>query len=326
MQHMIAALAGRALALGCAVDDDYPMNRRALSSLSIAVALLTSCHTFDRHHPLVFATDFGVVDGAVSAMKGVALGIDGDLVVHDLTHEITPFDIWEGAFRIAAAAPFWPTGSVIVGVVDPGVGTTRAPIALETESGHVFVGPDNGLFSVVAARLGLRAAHVIDAEQFLSHTFHGRDLFAVVGARLAASEIDLAAVGPRLERDIVRLDLAAASIRTGADGRRAVHAHVTVLDTNYGNVWTNAGSELLTELGLQHGANARVTLTGPDAVHFDGLVPYVRTFGEVPTGFPLLYVNSELEAALALNLDSFAARYGIRAGPGWKIEIRLADP
>src|SRR3712207_6613575 len=93
--------------------------------------------------PLVLNSDFGLKDGAVSAMKGVAYSVDSQLVISDLTHEITPYDISEGAFRLYQALPFWPQGTVFVVVVDPGVGSARNAIAARTRSGHYFIGPDN---------------------------------------------------------------------------------------------------------------------------------------------------------------------------------------
>ena len=108
----------------------------------------------DGKSALVFMTDFGLKDGAVSAMKGVAFGVDKDLRMFDLSHDITSYDIWEGAYRLKQTASYWPKGTVFVNVVDPGVGTDRNSIVLKTKTGHYFVGPDNGLFTLIAEDMG----------------------------------------------------------------------------------------------------------------------------------------------------------------------------
>ncbi|MEO5958953.1 MAG: SAM-dependent chlorinase/fluorinase, partial [Opitutaceae bacterium] len=139
-------------------------------------------------HALVLQTDFGLKDGAVAAMRGVAVGVSARLSVHDLSHENTPFDIWEGAYRLRQAAPFWPAGTVFVSVIDPGVGTERKSIVAQTKSGHFFVTPDNGTLTLVAEALGIAAVRAIDETKHRrqgserSYTFHGRDVYVYVGA------------------------------------------------------------------------------------------------------------------------------------------------
>src|SRR5450432_3681409 len=113
-------------------------------------------------HALVLQTDFGLKDGAVAAMRGVAVGVSPKISIYDLSHENTPFDIWEGAYRLKQAAPFWPAGTVFVSVVDPGVGTARKSVVLKTKSGHYFVSPDNGTLTLIADELGIAAVREID--------------------------------------------------------------------------------------------------------------------------------------------------------------------
>ena len=157
-----------------------------------------------RKNALVFMTDFGVRDGAVASMKGVAYGVDPHLAMFDITHEIPAFNIWEAAYRLSQAAPYWPAGTVFVSVVDPGVGTEQNSVVLKTGSGHFFVSPDNGTLTLVAEQLGIAAVRKIDEKlnrlkgSALSHTFHGRDMYAFTGARLAAGVIDYSQVGPPL--------------------------------------------------------------------------------------------------------------------------------
>src|SRR6185437_13933688 len=110
--------------------------------------------SFAQNKIVVFQTDFGLQDGAVSAMKGVAMGVSQDLKLFDLTHEIPAYNIWEAAYRLQQTAQYWPAGTVFVSVVDPGVGSERKSVVLKTKSGHFFVTPDNGTLTLIARSLG----------------------------------------------------------------------------------------------------------------------------------------------------------------------------
>ena len=146
----------------------------------------------------------GSLDGAVASMKGVAVGVSPDIHIYDLTHQIEPYNIWQGALRLAQTAEYWPAGTVFVSVVDPGVGTERKSIVLRTKSGHYFVTPDNGTLTFVAPRLGIDAVREIDEavnrrkNSEKSFTFHGRDVYAYTAARLAAGVISFEQVGREL--------------------------------------------------------------------------------------------------------------------------------
>ena len=287
----------------------------------ILAALLLLVSPASGQSPLVVQTDFGLADGSVAAMKGVALGIEPRLVIHDLTHQIPPYDIREAALRLRQTMPWWPAGTVFVSVVDPGVGTERRAVVARTRSGHYVVTPDNGTLTWVADFLGLEAIRIIDparhrlrgSEQ--SHTFHGRDLFVVVGARLAAGQITLNEVGPPADPVIVRLNLPAASQM--ADGIRAT---VIGIDRPFGNVWTNVSATLLDSARVAAGDSVNVTVRRGARMLFRGTVPYASTFGAVAKGRPLAYLNSLLDLALALNQGDFAARYEI--APGDVVEVR----
>ena len=162
-----------------------------------------SFHCFSQNNVLVFQSDFGQKDGAVSAMKGVAVGVSTDLKIFDLTHEIPTFNIWEAAYRLSQTAQYYPTGTVFVSVCDPGVGTSRHSVVLLTKSGHYFVTPDNGTLTLIAEQLGIQEIREIDevknrrqnSEE--SYTFHGRDVYAYTGARLASKSITFEEVGPK---------------------------------------------------------------------------------------------------------------------------------
>ena len=271
--------------------------------------------------PLVLLTDFGTQDGAVSAMKGVAYSVSQDLLISDLSHE-NP-SIFVGAYRLYQAEQFWPEGTVFVGVVDPGVGTSRLSVVLKTRTGHYFVGPDNGLFSLVAERDGIAGLREIDERinrrvgSDDSHTFHGRDVFAYTGARLAAGVIRFEQVGPALPlKSLIAIPYRRA-VRVGDK----VTGTIPVLDVQFGNVWTNIPKSLFDELGIGLGATVRVRIFHDDKLVAEVLAPYQRTFGEVPVGSPLVYVNSLLNLAVAINQGSYAAVHKIDSGPDWSIEF-----
>ena len=271
--------------------------------------------------PLVLLTDFGTQDGAVSAMKGVAYSVSQDLLVSDLSHE-NP-SIFDGAYRLYQTEQFWPAGTVFVAVVDPGVGTKRLSVVLKTRTGHYFVGPDNGLLSLVAERDGIEELREIDEkvnrrpDSGESHTFHGRDVFAYTGARLAAGVISFAQVGPVLPPETLIMIPYRKPKRTGD----TISGIIPILDVQYGNVWTNIPKPLFDQLNLALGAPLHVRiLHGQQLVH-EEVVPYQRTFGDVPIGKPLAYINSLLNVAIALNQKNYAAAHKIESGPDWSIEI-----
>jgi S-adenosylmethionine hydrolase len=272
--------------------------------------------------PLVLQSDFGIRDGAVAAMKGVAVSVSPELAIHDLTHEIPPYDIWEGALRLVQAAPYWPEGTVFVSVVDPGVGTERKSIVLRSRSGHYFVTPDNGTLTFVAEDLGIAEVREIDeavnrrAGSEQSYTFHGRDVYAYTGARLAAGIITFEEVGRELPGRVVAIPYQPAAFQDGM-----LRGNIPILDVQYGNVWTNIGRETFDRLGLETGELARVRILHSGKEVYKGAIPYHPTFGYAEPGDPVLYLNSLGNVALAINQDSFAARHGIRSGAGWTVEI-----
>jgi S-adenosylmethionine hydrolase len=271
--------------------------------------------------PLVFLTDFGTQDGAVAAMKGVAYSISQDLLIADLSHE-NP-SIFTGAYRLYQAEQFWPANTVFVTVVDPGVGTARRSVVLKTRTGHYFVGPDNGLLSLVAERDGIEGLRQIDERVNRrpgsddTHTFHGRDVYAYTGARLAAGVITFEQVGPTLPPE----SLISIPYRKPEHLGDTVKGIIPVIDIQFGNVWTNIPKSLFDELHIALGEPVRVRIFHDDRLVDDTLVPYRRTFGEVAVGKPLAYINSLLNFAVALNQGSYAAAHKIDSGPNWFVEL-----
>jgi hypothetical protein len=271
--------------------------------------------------PLVLLTDFGTQDGAVSAMKGVAYSVSQDLLISDLSHE-NP-SIFVGAYRLYQAEQFWPADTVFVAVVDPGVGTARRSVVLRTRTGHYFVGPDNGLLSLVAERDGIEGLRQIDERVNRrkgsddSHTFHGRDVFAYTGARLAAGVITFDQVGPPLPP----ASLISIPYRKAERVADTVKGIIPVLDVQFGNVWTNIPKSLFDELHIGLGEPVRVRIFHDKRLVDDTVAPYQRTFGDVELGNPLVYVNSLLNLAVALNQRSYAAAHKLDSGPDWFIEF-----
>jgi S-adenosylmethionine hydrolase len=289
--------------------------------LSALLGLMGMCALAQARAPMVLLTDFGTQDGAVSAMKGVAYSVSQDLLISDLSHE-NP-SIFTGAYRLYQTEQFWPDGTVFVCVVDPGVGTTRLAVVLKTRNGHYFVGPNNGLLSLVAERDGIEGLRQIDERinrrpgSDDSHTFHGRDVFAYTGARLAAGVISFEQVGPALSPQSLIVIPYRKPQRTDTD----VSGIIPVLDVQFGNVWTNIPKSLFDELHVALGASVHVRIYHRDQLIDDAVAPYQRTFADVPVGKPLVYVNSLLNLAVALNQGSYAALHKIESGPDWSITI-----
>jgi S-adenosylmethionine hydrolase len=277
-------------------------------------------------HAVVIQTDFGTKDGAVAAMKGVIFAVDPHQAVIDLSHENTPYDIWEAAYRLKQSAPYWPEGTVFVSVIDPGVGTARASVVLQTKSGHFFVGPDNGTWTLVADDLGIAAVRRIDEHtnrrpgSEKSYTFHGRDIYAYTAARLASGKITFEQVGPLLEPKVVLLPYTRPAVDHGV-----LKGTIPQIDFHYGNVWTDLPDTMFAELKPEYGDKFAITIFHDGKQVYAGVVPYVRTFGDVAEGEPLLYLNSLLNVAVALNMGSFSEKHGLASGGGWTIHVQRAQ-
>jgi S-adenosylmethionine hydrolase len=276
----------------------------------------------DTNGVIVYQSDFGLKDGAVAAMRGVALSVDPTLRLENLTHEIPAFDIWEGAYRLNTTAPYWPPGTVFVSVIDPGVGTARRSIVLKTGSGHYFVSPDNGTLTLVAEDLGIEAVRAIDESRYRrpgsaqSYTFHGRDVYSFAAAHLASGKTGFEQIGPELPPEVVTIDYQKPEIRGGV-----VSGNIPILDVQFGNVWTNIDRATFEQLGVAKGEPVEVRIFNEDEPVFEGAMPYVSTFGDVPQGDRLLYLNSVDNVAFAINWGDFAATHNIASGPAWRVEV-----
>ncbi|NKB36462.1 MAG: acetolactate synthase [Gammaproteobacteria bacterium] len=286
------------------------------------LGLVFFSHLAIAQNALVFQTDFGLEEPAVASMKGVAYGISPELKMFDITHEIPVFNIWEAAYRLNQTAKYWPAGTVFVSVVDPGVGTDRKSVVLKTKTGHYFVSPDNGSLTLVAETLGIVAVREIDEAvnrlkgSEKSHTFHGRDVYAYTGARLASATISFEEVGPLLKNEVRMIKYKKAALRD-----KRIIGNVPILDIHYGNVWSNIDSEMFERLGVKIGDMLWVKISKGEEVQFKKRVKFVTSFGGVALGEPVLYVNDVLNIGVAINQGNFAEHYGISAGPERNIEI-----
>lgn len=267
-----------------------------------------------------FLTDFGAAATAPAVCRGIILGIAPEARIVDLTHAVRPYAIRDGAFLLWSAVPYLPIG-IHLAVVDPGVGTSRRGIALRAARGDLLVGPDNGLLVPAAERLGgVAEARVLSNPALwrdeVSSTFHGRDVFSPVAARLAAGQ-PLESVGERLAADqLVELRLPDARIQEGR-----LESAVIMVDT-YGNCRL-AGElrDLEAAVGrVDPGRRLRVTLEGGAGLA-QLEVPFQRTFGHVEPGEALLYEDADYAGlALAVNQASAADRFGLRPDEPVRIE------
>ena len=277
---------------------------------------------FSQSKIVVFQSDFGLKDGAVSAMKGVAMGISPDLKLFDLTHDIPAYNTWEAAYRLEQTVPYWPEGTVFVSVVDPGVGTDRKSVVLKTKAGHYIVTPDNGTLTFIAQSEGIEAIREINeavnrrAGSGQSYTFHGRDVYAYTAAKLASGAISFEEVGAALPDEVVKIPYQEAAV----SGNK-VKGTISILDVQYGNIWTNIPEALFKQIGVQQGDQLQVAIYHAKVKVYEGIMPYVATFGAVPKGKPLVYLNSLLQVSFALNQGNFSALHKISSGQEWTVEI-----
>ena len=284
--------------------------------------LLMYSGSWGQNKIVVFQSDFGLKDGAVSAMKGVAMDVSADLKLFDITHEIPAYNIWEAAYRLEQTIPYWPRGTVFVSVVDPGVGTSRKSVVLKTKTGQFIVTPDNGTLTLIALSQGIAEIREIDETRNRrknsqeSYTFHGRDVYAYTAARLAAGLITFEQVGLKLPDQVVEIPYQPA-LKEGIK----LKGTIAILDSQYGNVWTNIGKDLFDQLGLSYGNVLRVEIYHNQEKLYSGDMLYCQTFGAVNMGQPLAYLNSLLQLSFALNQGNFSKTYSVSSGSDWRVEV-----
>lgn len=275
----------------------------------------------------MFQTDFGLVDGAVPSMYGVAYTIEPDLVIRDLTHEIPTYDIWSAAYRLYQSISYWPQKTVFVSVVDPGVGGERKSIVCLTRSDHYIITPDNGTLTFIARYIGIKevrelnetSSRINDSSE--SHTFHGRDIYAYNGAKLASDKVSFEALGKEISKDEIVTLRTTSAVKKG----NTIFGTIDILDSQYGSLWTNIPNAFIKELNICYQHFLEVAIFHNDTKVYQNLLPFVKSFGEVNVNESLIYINSLLNVAIAVNQDSFSEKYHIGTGNDWKIQLSFSE-
>jgi S-adenosylmethionine hydrolase len=257
------------------------------------------------HPEIVFMTDFGTANDAVAICKAVMLGIAPDARIMDITHQVTPYSIEEGARFLEAVSPYYPAGTVFVAIIDPGVGTSRKAVVVKSKKDQYFVLPDNGLITPVIDRDGLASAREITNPGWIiqapvSSTFHGRDIFSPAGAHLAAGW-DFNLVGPEVPQ-LVRL-----TPKTFTASDNGVAGDIIALDDPFGSLITDIPAEEFKKLGYNPGDKLRVDINKKSII-----LPYVKTFMDVPVGDPLVYIDSRSRVAIAVNQGNYSKKFNVQ--------------
>ena len=262
---------------------------------------------------LTLLSDFGLSDPYVAEMKGVIRSIASSVEIIDISHGIERHSISAGSYVLETAVPFFPDGSIHVAVVDPGVGGSRKPILIACDKG-VLVGPDNGLLVRAAERLGFQNAYQIQNAQFMrtnvSSTFHGRDIFAYAGAKIATG-MNPNLAGPQLQRT-VRLEILDPEL-----SKDHIMCHVLYVDS-FGDVVTNISGSNVERFGLRE--RVRVRIISNDGGQFEGLTTI--SYSEIPDGRFGLLLGSQGYLEIALKEASAAAKLHVR--PLDTLELRLS--
>jgi len=276
---------------------------------------------------LVFQTDFGLVDGAVAAMYGVANSVDYTLKIQDLTHDIPPYSIWDASYRLFQTIEYWPEETVFVSVVDPGVGSKRKSVVVKTTDGKYIVTPDNGTLTHIKKYVGLSEVREIDETLHRrqntehSYTFHGRDVYALTGAKLASGKITFEDIGPVLPVESIS-ELKTGKIHTG---QNYVKGNIDILDIRFGSLWTNIPRDTFLGVGFKHGDRVEVIIRNNSVLAYNNRIIYGKSFADVYVSEQIIYVNSVYNMALAINQGNFSKAYNIGTGRNWEIEFRKTD-
>ncbi len=251
---------------------------------------------------ITLTTDFGLKDPYVAEMKAIIFDLCPNAVIVDITHEIAKFNIRMGAYMLATAVPYFPEGSIHVGIVDPGVGTLRRPIVIQTRQGF-FIGPDNGLLVLAAEKQGLTRIHELTNPRFMlpkvSHTFHGRDVFAPVAAHLM-NGVQPQEFGPEILK-VVQPEFAKVTKRNGLLIGEVLHVD------GFGNVITNINEKEVAQGHVKGEVN--VELAGCKLK-----LKLRRAYGEAESREPLALIGSHGFLEISINQGNAAKRFKTKAG------------
>jgi hypothetical protein len=297
------------------------MKNHVIRLLLIAAVLATGLvpARASTKNAVVIQADFGGV-----VMMGVCYTVSKDLAVFRVQPTLPRHDIEAAARSLHYNSQVWPEGTAFVSVVDPGVGTTRKSVVLKTKNGYYFVSPDNGSLALVAKEYGVEGVREIDEKinrrpgTEWSHTFHGRDVYAYTAARLAAGVITFEQVGPLLEPKVVPIVYPAPTVKDGVASGMIDDSN----DDGFGNMTCRIDRHTFAKLGLKEGERVRVVIKDGEKTVYEETVPYAHTFGDVPVGANLLFINSSGFVSMAVNQGNFAQKYSIGAGRAWIISVR----
>jgi len=264
---------------------------------------------------ITLTTDFGIADEYVGVMKGVILGIHPEAAIVDITHHILPQDLYHAAYTIKSSYAYFPTGTVHIIVVDPGVGSPRSIIGLEKQ-GHFFLAPDNGVLSLLYDDVDTSSfVQVNNSRYFLksvSRTFHGRDIFAPVGAHLSLGA-RLADVGDAIERSqLVYLDMVE-PVRSGNE----ITGHIISID-RFGNLISNIGEQLFADSCRENNYQGIEIRLGK--IKIRGLS---QSYASRSGGKPLAIIGSRGTIEIAVNKGS--AQKTIKAEKGNRITVKICN-
>ena len=272
---------------------------------------------------LVFQSDFGVIEGTVAQMYGVALSIDPNLKLLDITHNVPQFDTWSASHDLYQTMRFWPEETVFVSVVDPGVGSNRQSVVAKTALNHYIVTPNNGTLTHVAKHIGITELRLIDETKFRRpgsehiHIFHGRDVYAYTGAYLASGKARYEEIGNELPLSSIVSHELIDPIITDIN----LQGIIEIDDPHFGMVWTNIPSDAMFKMGVSYGDSLNIEIKHQDVIKYSHVLPLAKSFAYVDKGDDLVYVNEMGNLAIATNLENFTQKRGIGFGSDWKVTI-----
>ncbi len=279
---------------------------------------------------IALITDFGTKEHFVGVMKGVALTINKDITIIDITHEIEPYNILNAANVLSETIKFWPPGSVFTAVVDPGVGTERKGVIAVTKEEHYIVAPDNGLLTLLLQEGVIHKVYYINDKRFRRpgsnniHTFHGRDVFIYVASLIASNKNVPEEMGKEIPIDRLVLLSGTPDVRIKNNELWGV---LTNVEMPFGNISTNISSTEFHELfDIVEKAIFTIEIWEKDKKVFDKDLFFSKTFGGVSAGEPMIYFDSSDKVGLAVNKGNFSQKYDISYGNEWGIGIKKRSP
>lgn len=271
---------------------------------------------------IIMQSDFGIDSGLVACMHGMCKLVDRELVTCDITHLLPAFDIEAASYCLQYTVPYWPAGTVVVSVVDPGVGTSRRACVAKLKNGSYVVTPDNGTLTYLHTMIGVEQVREIDEEKNRYqetkevHTFHGRDLFAYCAAKLASGQITFEEVGRAYPvEEIVLHKVPSAQVYS-----KKVKAVIKSYDP-FGSAELSVLNKDFAKAGFALGENLHVIIREEEKTVFDGSIPYERSFGYVGMGEDVLFNDLASFVTIGSNQANFREKYGLKVEKSYTVEL-----